>query len=350
MSPARPGAGRARIGRVPEEVGVAIALAVLILGVGAARPDFLRLENLQQIVSSSVFFGLISLSMVFLLALGEIDLSVGWNFNFSAVIAAQAMVAGVNPWLAWGIAIAFGATLGLVNGLATIALRVPMIIVTLGTFSMFQGLSLVVTNSRAVIPPADTDQSFFDFANASVLGVSTTTLIFVVLAIVLHVALHHTRFGYRVQAIGSNAEAARLAGMPSARTRVLALMLVGSVCGLSGGLFVGYRGAIDPTSGSTFMLIVIAAAIIGGTPLTGGSGTVIGAAVGVLVISAIATGVVFLGVDATWSTFVTGFVILLAVAVDRLVRLQRRRSLEAAAAMQAAPPSNATSTTSTTTS
>jgi ribose transport system permease protein len=314
------------IARLPDELGVVIALGALIALIGSLHPNFLEPFNLLQLVSSAAFFGMIALGMVFLLALGEIDLSIGWNFNFSAVIAAKAMTAGVDPWLAAGIGVLFGAGLGLVNGVLAIGLGLPVIIITLGTFSMFQGLALVVNESQAVVPE-DTEGSFFTFASTKFFDnvIPVVALVFAVLAIVLHVVLHRTRFGYRVQAIGSNPEAARLTGIPIAWTKIQALVMLGAICGLSGALFVGFRGAIDPQTGGTFMLTVIAAAIIGGTPLSGGSGTVIGALLGALIIATISSGIIFFGIEATWSTFVTGAVIVIAVALDQLIRRQRLR-------------------------
>jgi ribose transport system permease protein len=139
------------------------------------------------------------------------------------------------------------------------------------------------------------------------------------------VLLHRTRFGYRVQAIGSNPEAARLGGIPVDRTRVLVLVLMGAVAGLTGATFLGFREAIDPVTGGDYLLPVVAAVIIGGTPLSGGRGTILGAVIGALIIQVITTGILFLGVDVKWSTFVTGAVIIIAVAVDQLVRRQRAR-------------------------
>lgn len=311
-------------GRVPDEAGVAISLVLLVGFIGVFHRSFVDPHNLLQLSASASFFGVISLATVYLLALGEIDLSVGWMFNFAAVIAARLMVSGINPWLAALAGILFGGFLGAANGILAIALRLPVIIVTLGTFSMFQGLSLV-TNGQAAVVPENTTSTFFRFATATPLSVPVPAILLVVLMIVLHVALHRTRFGYRILAIGSNKEAARLAGIPVSRVKLGALILVGSVCGLSGVLFLGAQGAVDPSSGSDFMLLVIAAAIIGGTPLSGGSGTVIGAAIGVLIIASIQSGIAFFGVEATWSTFVTGAVIVLAVGIDQLVRWQRRR-------------------------
>ena len=133
--------------RLPEELGVFAALVILVTIIGVHNRAFVRPGNLMDLVASNSFFGIIALATVFLLALGEIDLSVGWNFNFSAVIAALAMVHGVNPWLAAGLGVLFGAGLGLANGLLAVGLQLPVIIVTLGTYSMFQGLSLVVNKS-----------------------------------------------------------------------------------------------------------------------------------------------------------------------------------------------------------
>lgn len=314
--------------RLPDELGVAVALGALVALIGSLHPNFLQPFNLFQLIGSAAFYGMIALGMVFLLALGEIDLSVGWNFNFSAVIVAEAMVHGVNPWLAALFGVLFGSALGLANGVLAIGLGLPVIIVTLGTFSMFQGLALVVNESQPIVPP-DVTGSFFGFTDISFWNVlPTVALIFAGLAIALHVVLHRTRFGYRVQAIGSNPESARLAGIPTAVTKLQALVLMGAICGLSGALFVGFRQAIDPSAGSTFMLTVIAAAIIGGTPLSGGSGTVIGALIGSLIIAVISSGIIFFGIEATWSTFVTGAVIVAAVAIDQMIRRQRSKRIE----------------------
>jgi ribose transport system permease protein len=218
-----------------------------------------------------------------------------------------------------------GGLLGLLNGVIAVGLRLPAIIVTLGTYSMFRGLSLVVNNGRAVVPP-DQTSSFFTIISARLFGVlPVPAAVFIVLAVVMHLILHRTRFGYRVQAVGSNPEAAELAGISNGVVRLQTLVLMGAICGLSGAMYVGFRGAIDPNEGSDFVLAVIAAVIIGGTPLSGGAGTVIGAVVGMLIIQVISSGLIFFGIDATWSTFVTGAVIVLAVSIDQLVKHQRTR-------------------------
>lgn len=314
-----------RLGRLPDETGVLVALVALVVVVGVLRPNFLLPANLVAQLSGAAFIGMLALAMVFVVAIRDIDLSVGWMFNFSAVIAAKAMVAGVDPWIAALIGVAFGGLLGMVNGLLAVALRIPVIIITLGTLSAFRGLSLVVNESRAVVP-TDKTSAFFTLFDIKVFGlIPIVAVLFLVLAVLLHLLLHRTRFGYRVQAMGSNPDAARLGGIPVDRTRILVLVLMGAVAGLTGAMFLGFREAIDPVTGGDYLLPVVAAVIIGGTPLSGGRGTIVGAVIGALIIQVITTGILFLGVDVKWSTFVTGAVIIIAVAVDQLVRRQRER-------------------------
>ncbi len=316
---------RRRLRGLPDETGVIVALFALVVIVGIVRPTFFAPVTLVQQLSGAAFIGMLALGMVFVVVIRDIDLSIGWMFNFSAVIAAKAMVAGVDPWLGAAIGIAFGALLGLVNGILAVWLRIPVIIITLGTLSAYRGLSLVVNESRAVVP-IDKSGSFFALFDIRLFDlIPFVAILFLLLAVALHLLLHQTRFGYRVQAIGSNPEAARLGGIPVDRTRILVLVLMGAIAGLTGATFLGFREAIDPVTGGDYLLPVVAAVIIGGTALSGGRGTIIGAVIGALIIQVITTGILFLGVDVKWSTFVTGAVIIIAVAVDQLVRRQRER-------------------------
>jgi ribose transport system permease protein len=316
---------RRRLRGLPDETGVIVALLALVVIVGVVRPTFFAPVTLVQQLSGAAFIGMLALGMVFVVVIRDIDLSIGWMFNFSAVIAAKAMVAGVDPWLGAGVGVAFGALLGLANGILAVWLRIPVIIITLGTLSAYRGLSLVVNESRAVVP-LDKSSSFFALFDIRLFDlIPFVAILFLLLAVALHLLLHQTRFGYRVQAIGSNPEAARLGGIPVDRTRILVLVLMGAIAGLTGATFLGFREAIDPVTGGDYLLPVVAAVIIGGTALSGGRGTIVGAVIGALIIQVITTGILFLGVDVKWSTFVTGAVIIIAVAVDQLVRRQRER-------------------------
>ena len=311
--------------RIPEEAGVIIALLVLVALIGVVNPNFLTFRSLGQLFSNGAMTGMLAIGMVFVIVIREIDLSVGWIFNFSAVIAATLMVAEVDPFIAAAGGILFGGALGLFNGFLVVTLGLPAIIITLGTLSAYRGLSLIVNNSRAVVPP-DKEGLFFTMWEFKLLGVLPSVAVaFFVLAAIMHVVLTRTRFGYRAQAMGSNPDAARLAGIPVRRTRLAVMTLMGLVAGLAGVVFLGFRGAIDPTSGDAFLLPVIAAVIIGGTPLSGGRGSIIGAVLGALIIQVVQSGILFLGIDARWSIFVTGAVIVIAVTIDQVVRRQRVR-------------------------
>lgn len=320
-----PAQGRSLRSRLPDEFGVLLALVALVVLIGIANPNFLLPRSLGQLLSSAAFTGMLAIGMVFVVVIRDIDLSVGWVFNFSAVVAASIMVAGIDPFLAAVGGILFGGFLGLVNGVLAVWLRIPVIIVTLGTLSAYRGLSLIVNNSRAVVPP-DQEGLFFSMWDFKLLDVIPSVAIaFLGLAVVMHIVLTRSRFGYRAQAMGSNPDAARLAGVPVNQTRISVLVVMGLIAGLTGTIFVGFRGAIDPITGDGFLLPVIAAVIIGGTPLSGGRGSIFGAVLGALIIQVIQSGILFLGIDAKWSIFVTGAVIVVAVAFDQLIRRRRTR-------------------------
>lgn len=314
--------------RIPDEIGVAAALVALIVIVSVIQPRFFSLDNLLNLVANNTIVAILAMGIVFLLATGEIDLSFGYILNLTAVAAGLLIIAGLPIAIAIILALVLGGILGAFNGLLSVAFRLPLIIITLGTASMYQGLSLVINRSGSVVPPREiTEGAYFTFMGGLTdFPVSPLIIVLILTFIVLSLLFYKSRFGYRVTALGSNPEAARLAGIPVSKVRIQTTALMGLLAGLGGVLFLSFRGAVDPTTGAGYLLPVIAAAIIGGTPLSGGSGSLLGALLGAMVIAVIDTGIVFLGIDAVWSTFVTGAVIVVAVGIDQLVRLQRRRA------------------------
>jgi ribose transport system permease protein len=230
---------------------------------------------------------------------------------------------GWTPWLAGFMAVLVGGVFGLVNALAVQVFKIPTIVATLATLSMGRGLALALTSGQQVINlPANS--SFFTFLGGTTLGVATSVWVLVAVVIVLTVVLRMTPFGYRVRSIGSNPEAATFSGISIGLVRMQALVLIGLLAGLAGALGLAFFISGDPNIGTGFELQAIAAAVIGGTPLRGGSGTVFGAVVGTILLTVVANGLVFFNVPLNWSSFATGGVILLAVALDSLVRRRRR--------------------------
>jgi ribose transport system permease protein len=301
---------------------VLIATVLLVAVVGAVHPNFLRASQLLDILQASTYVGLIAVGMSYLVAMREIDLSIGSQFGLCLIVAALLISHGMNTWLAALFGIAAGAVLGLINATVVTFVRIPTIVATLATLSVFRGLAIAVTDGQQVVG-LPVDDSFFAVLGGNVGGVPVSVLILAVVALVLGVVLHRTPFGYRVLAIGSNPEAAAFAGISVSRVRMQVLVLVGALAGLGGVLGLAYFTSGDPTIGSGFELQAIAAAVIGGTPLRGGTATVVGAVCGAVLLNVVASGLTYFSIPANWSAFATGLVILLAVGADSLVRRRR---------------------------
>jgi ribose transport system permease protein len=305
-----------------DELGVVVALFALILFIGTFHPGFLESQSLLEVIRAAALIGPMVFGMVFLLSMGEIDLSVGSLYGLTVVGSAWLISKGLDPWLGAVSAILFGVVLGALNGLLANRLRVSTIIVTLGTLSMFKGITLTISDGSSVTGLPQ-DAAFFTFFGGELAGLPVSVIVLLVTCAALTFVYRRTRFGMLVRAAGSNRSAAEFSGIPVARVRLQALMLMGALCGICGALTLAFFGSADPTLGTGQELEVIAAAIIGGTPLSGGSGTVVGAGVGILIIETINSGLSFFGVAANWGIFVTGAVIVLAVALDGLVRRRR---------------------------
>jgi ribose transport system permease protein len=195
----------------------------------------------------------------------------------------------------------------------------PSFIVTLATAMLYRGMGLAIANGKQVsgLPQ---DHPLFTVVGGDLGGVPTAVWVLAVAALVLAVLFTRTRFGARVRAIGSNPEAAAYSGLPVVRTRIAALTLSGFMAGVAAVLGLAFFIAGDPTIGNGYELTAIAACIIGGTPLKGGRGSVIGAAIGCLILSVVSAALVFFQVPVNWTTFATGAVILVAVGADAAVR------------------------------
>lgn len=309
-----------------EQFGILVVLVVLVGLIGGFHPNFLTADSLLGLVRSSAFVAIVAFGMVFLIAMRELDLSVGAIFGLSALVSAQLMADGMPPWLGLIVGPVFGALLGAVNAVVSNAFQIPVIIVTLGTLTLFRGVAVVATDSKAVqgIPLDDT---FFQVVGNSVLGIPVSVIAVAIIGVALTVVFTRTPFGARVRAIGSNESAARFSGIRVNRTRMQVLVLVGALCGLSGVLSLAYFQGADATIGTGLELQVIAAAIIGGTAISGGTGSVPGALIGALVISAISSGLVYFSIGPTWSGVVTGGTVVVAVSADGYLRRRRAKQL-----------------------
>ncbi len=307
-----------------DSTGILVALIALIVIVGILHPGFFAPTQLLDVVQSSVYVAILAAGMAFLLAMLEIDLSVGAVFALTMVVAAMLDQSGMNPWLAASLAVILGAFLGLVNALLVQFIGIPAIVATLGTLSMYSGLAIALTGGEQITGFA-TNNSFFTVVGGDIFGIPFSVYALVVIVIVLTAVLRLTPFGYRVRSIGSNPDAAIFSGISIRRVRIQALVMMGTLAGIAGVLGLGYYFSGDPDIGTNFELTAIAAAVIGGTSLRGGNATVLGAVLGAILLGMVNSALIFFNVPLNWTSFATGAVIIIAVSVDSLLRHQRGR-------------------------
>lgn len=307
-----------------EEVGILSALIVICVLLAVSTDKFLLPQNLIQVVRQASYFGMMAVGMVFVLSQGDVDLSVGAMYNLVAMVMARLLSEGVSVDLIIPIGLLVGALLGFINGGLALLFDIPMIIVTLGTISIYTGLSLVVSGSRS-IANFPKENWFFDFFGGKTFGnVPTSVIMMIVLAVIGFILYNHTTFGRRVCATGANREAARYAGINVNRIRLITMVQMGVICAIGAIGILGFLKAADPSVGKGSELSVISAAIIGGTSLFGGAGSIPGAIIGALIIAVIRNGLVLLGVSVYWQGVVTGAVIILAVALDYVIKRRRK--------------------------
>ncbi len=302
-----------------EEVGVIVALLSICVALSLTTKTFLTSGNLIDVAQSASSYGIMAVGMVMLLAMGDIDLSVGSIYSIVMVVVAIALRADWPMPLAVLAGLVAGGVCGLINGVLSVALRIPTIIVTLGTMKIFNGLGLVISGAKP-ISQFPKDNWLFTVAGGDVLGIPFSVHAMLGVCLAGYLLLNHSAFGWRIQAIGSNRQAARFSGIAISRYRIAAMTLMGLICSVAGIVTLAYYKTADPAVGPGEELSVIAAAIVGGTALKGGSGSVPGAILGALVIAVINDGLAQWGLTSLWSGAVTGTVIIVAVALGNLAK------------------------------
>jgi ribose transport system permease protein len=306
-----------------DEAGLLLAFVIMVLVIGIPYPEFFHVGSIETVLRQTTFVAIIAFGMVFLVAMVEIDLSIGGIYAVAIMSTALLIKSGVDPWIAAIIALLAGVAMGAMNGILCNLLGVPLIIVSLGMLSVYFGINLIISHGVAVYG-MPRDHSFFTFIGGDEFGLPAPVWITILTGVILHFVLQYTRYGAIVRGIGSNIIAAEFLGVRVTRIRVITTTLVGFLAALSGVMTLAFFKTAEPTIGTGIELRVVAAVVIGGTSLAGGSGTIIGAALGTLIITIIDSGLVFYGVDSNYSLFVTGIVIVGAIALDRISK--RRKS------------------------
>jgi rhamnose transport system permease protein len=307
--------------RHQREIAAALAWALLLIAVGVVAPSFFAPENLRDIALNNAPLLLVATGMTLVILVGRIDISVGSQFAIVSVSAGLLAKAGAGTPLLLLSVLAIGAALGALNGLLVARLGLPSIIATLATLVAWRDGLRWATEGAWVqdLPP---DFQWFGLGQAS--GQLLIVLAALAVLIALDFLLHHVAGGRAVYAVGSDREAARLAGIEPERVTFLVFVLMGALTGLAAFLNAARFSAVPSNIGIGLELKAIAAVVVGGTAIRGGRGSLIGTLVGVALLGTIGPALTYAGINPFWEKAVQGAIILAALASDRVLgRLER---------------------------
>jgi len=310
------------------EFGIFLFILILLAIFGSIEPRFFRSDNLSAILSSVGILMVVGAGQTLVIVTRNIDLSVGSTLGMAAMV--MGMVARSRPdFPIMGlilIAMVVGGICGLINGFLVSFGKIPSIIATLGTLAIFRGAVFLVSDN-VQIDPEDVPKDIISLATTSPIGIPWL-LIFALLAIVLvWFVSSQTLLGKRIYAVGSNPEGAISRGLSFNRITIMVFVFIGVLAGLGGVLYTARYATINPADvGRGLEFDVISAVVIGGTNIFGGSGTALGTALGCFLIGILSNGLTVVGVSPFWKACATGFLILLAVAIDNLVRRRQEEN------------------------
>ncbi|MPW16594.1 ABC transporter permease [Paraburkholderia sp. CNPSo 3157] len=314
------------------ETTLFIVLTLLILGTSLARPQFVNLQNLRDVLLNVSIISLLTAGMTVVILMRHIDLSVGSTVGISAYAVGSLYVA--FPHMPVLVALVAGVAIGLVaggiNALLIAVGRVPSLVATLSTLYIFRGADYAWVHGGQINATSLPD-AYSRLATGTLLGIPTLALIAAVVLLALSFYLKHFRAGREHYAIGSNPEAARLAGVNVERRVMSGFLLSGAIAGFAGALWLARFGTVDASTAKGIELQVVAAAVVGSVAITGGVGTILGATLGALVLGVISIALVVLHVSPFWEQAIEGALIVAAIAADTLLarsvakRMMRKR-------------------------
>ena len=306
-------------------VGVAMWLAFVF----AAPAVFTNIDIYRAFAQTTPQFGIIALSLTFVVITGEIDLSFPSVMALGTAAFCLVTAYGGAPWwIGLPVALATGALCGFVNGVLVAKLNIPSLVITIGTSFLYRGLELVLMNGTGVPLTADKYPEMHALLRKNLLGVPVQTVWMVIVLAALWLLLNRTRFGAHVFLVGDNPTSARLMGVNAVSVKTRAFVLVGVTAVFCGLLTSIYGYYFWPTTGDGFLLNTIASVFLGGTSVFGGSGSVVGTFVASYIIGAINAGIVSAGINAFYTQLCFGLVIVISVVLQTLIeRRIRRQSL-----------------------
>jgi ribose/xylose/arabinose/galactoside ABC-type transport system permease subunit len=296
---------------------VLVLLAAIFVAFAATQSNFLTSSNIENLLTSVSILWVVSIAMTFVVLTAGIDLSVGSLLALSGIILSHLLNnAGLPGWLAVVCTLLAGAAIGgAVNGVLIGRVGLSFFVVTLGTLSLYEGIVNIWSDTKTTYI---TSSLIDNIGFGKLLGVSYPIWIMILTFLVAFVVLRWTYFGRDVYAVGGNIDAARLSGINVGRTLMAVYAIAGLGAALGGVIQAGRLGAASPLVGQDIPLAAAAAVLLGGTSFTGGVGSVVGTAVGVLFIGTLQNGLSIAGVSSFWQQVVTGVILIVAVGIDRL--------------------------------
>lgn len=307
-------------------------IAIVVYANSQISPFFLNTRNLMRATSDFMELGLMMLPMAFIIITGNIDLSVASTLAMCASLLGWLHIQGVNIWLAAAAALALGAVGGALNGYLVARAKLPSLVVTLGTFAFYRGMAYALLGDQAArgYPAA------FTFLGQGTLGeirLPFSAVLFIFFAVLFGLVLHKTTFGRYLYAIGNNEEAAHYAGVPVARIKMAIFILSGLMSALAGIVIAARFGSTRPDVGTGMELAVITATVLGGINIFGGSGTMIGAILALLLIGLMRFGMGLVNVQGQVQSIAIGLLLIFSILLPQAARQLSRRGLQSRAAL-----------------
>jgi rhamnose transport system permease protein len=305
------------------EAGIALMIVLFCVAVGGLRPRFLTLDELRIVLLLTPLILIGAMGQMLVIVARYVDLSIGSTQGFAAMVTA--MMFKFHPEIPWylgfPVSISIGIALGFVNGALITLFRLPAIIVTLGTLSLYRGLTFIISDAKQIdrqfVPAALKAMS----STSPILGIPWIIFIALGIAALTYGFANHTRVGREVFALGSNPVAAPLRGIRVNSVTLMVFMISGALAGLSGIMYASRWGFVNPSNtGSGFEFQVIAAVVIGGVSINGGVGSVLGVLLGVTLLGCVSAALPLLGIPGAAQSAIYGAVIVVALLIDRSVR------------------------------
>ena len=298
------------------EITALMFLMLLFIGVGLRNPDFLGFQSISTVMKGSVLYIFLAIGMTFVLLTGGIDVSVGATLGISAAVSGTMIRDGHSVLLAILLALIIGVAIGLVNGFGVAIIKVPAIIMTLGILGIVRGIMILYTNGRWVENLPD---EFKMASQANLMGLNVYFVLAIIAVVLVQMYFSRARTGKFFAAIGDNIDGSVLVGIHVKKYIISAYIISGLCAAIAGVVFASQVGFVTSNTGLDIEMVAIAACVLGGVSLSGGIGSVVGASIGAIIMTAINSALVFLKVPSFWNKSIQGMLLIIIVVTDVVI-------------------------------